>query len=193
MTLDSTLDRIEGDLTAAVAGHRRRARLRLRALAAGTVAVVLVSLGLTITGRVGTAPARALTITPGDHSLTVRVQDAGAHAAEMTRQLQAAGANVVVQAEPASPDAIGHWLAFGTLGKATPEQSMALVRDLAKQLHEHSDYVSIPTDTPFRMLLVVGREARPGEQPCTSPGGVIVTLDGSSCESAQQAGRAPSR
>ena len=193
MTLDSTLDRIEGDLIAAVSRHRRRARQRLRALTAATGAVVLVSLVLTITGRVGTAPARALTITPGDHSLTVRVQDATARAAAMTRQLQAAGANVVVQAEPASPDAVGRWLASGTLGKASAEQSMALVRNLAKQLREHPDRVSIPTHTPFSILLVVGREPRPGERPCTSQGGVTVTLDGSSCEPGRGGRRPPTR
>jgi hypothetical protein len=175
------IDRIENDLVTAIG---RRHRHRRRQLRAGVVtAVVLVAaLGiLALTGLRGSGPQSALAISTDASTLTVRVTDATATPDQMTAELRAAGANIEVRAEPASPDEVGHWIAFGTLGPASQAEQMSLVRQLAQQIREHPDFLTIPKQAGATLSLIVGRAPRAGEHPCSGGGAVVVTLDGSGC------------
>jgi hypothetical protein len=174
---DQVIDRIEHDLMAAISRrHRQRRACAVTALALVTALGILALTGLRESG-----PQSALAISTDAGTLTVRVTDASATPDRMTAELRAAGANIEVRAEPASPDTVGHWIAFGTLGRASPAESMSVVRQLAQQIREHPDFLTIPAQTAPKLLLVVGRAPRTGEQPCTGAGAVVVTLDGGGC------------
>jgi hypothetical protein len=178
---DQTIDRIENALVTAI-GRRQRLRRRQLRAGAATALALLAALGvLALTGLGESGPESALAITTDASMLTVRVTDASASPDQMTAELRAAGANVEVRAEPAALDAVGHWIAFGTLGPATPAESVSVVRELAQQIREHPDFLTVPKATVAKMLLVVGRAPRAGEQPCTGAGAVVVTLDGARC------------
>jgi hypothetical protein len=193
-TSDQIIDRIENDLVTAISRRHRHQRGQLRAGAVTALALVAALGILAFTGLRGSGPQSALAITTDANTLTVRVTDASATPDRMTAELRAAGANIEVQAEPASPDAVGHWIAFGTLGPASPAESMSVVRQLAQQIREHPDFLIIPKQTAAKLSLIVGRAPRPGEQPCTGAGAVVVTLDGAGCpDPAESAARSGTR
>jgi hypothetical protein len=191
-TSDQIIDRIENDLVTAISRRHRHQRRQLRAGVVTAVALVAAVCILALTGLRGSGPQSALAITNDTSTLTVRVSDASATPDQMTEELGAAGANVEVRAEPASPGEVGHWIAFGTLGPASPAEQMSLVRRLAQQIREHPDFLTIPKRTGPKLSLIVGRAPRAGEQPCTGGGVVVVTLDGAGCtapaESAARSG-----
>lgn len=186
---DQIIDRIENDLVTAISRRHRHRRRQLRAGVVTAVALVAALGILALTGLHESGPQSALAISTDASTLTVRVTDASATPDQMTAELRAAGANVEVRAEPASADEVGHWIAFGTLGPASPAEQMSLVRQLAQQIREHPDFLTIPKQTGAKVLLVVGRAPSAGEQACTSAGAVVVTLDGSGCPDPAESGR----
>lgn len=157
--------------------RRRRRRRRMLVVTLPLALIVAVAVFAVVPGG---EPSPALAITSNAQSFTLRVVDVMADDTQMNRELAAAGVPAKVQAEPAEAGSIGQWVAFGTLGRATPEESMSLVRDLADQVREHPTYVTIDKHLGATLLLIVGRPPRVGESPCAGSG-VAISLDDSPC------------
>jgi hypothetical protein len=180
--MEQYIDRLGNDLVVAIA-RRRRQQLRVQRAAAAVGAAVAVALiaGLLVPGLPGGSPHTALAITSDEGAVTVRVLDAMADPTRMTAELQAAGVDARVQAEPTEPVAVGRWLSVGTVGPATPEASMAAVRGLVDQLKAHPDFLTIQKGLPVTLSLVVGRPTAAGEIPCADAHAVVIELDGGAC------------
>jgi hypothetical protein len=184
---DVILDRVEAQLVAGIAGHQRRRRQRVRVAAAAMTALLAVAAVIAGPGLDGEGPRTALAITADADSLTVSVQDATADPARMTRELVDAGANVRVESVPVTSDAIGHWIASGVLGPASPADAASITAQLADQIRKHPDVLTIPKHSGVKLWLIVGRTAAQGGQPCTTLTAVRITADGSPCSATRRA------
>jgi hypothetical protein len=106
----------------------------------------------------------------------------------MEAELAAAGIDARVQSVPVEADAVGHWIAFGTLGAVDPNTTMALVRELGQQVREHPDFLVLHRDPSGKLWLVVGRPASPGEALCAANGAVVLDPNGGPCPAPPRAG-----
>ena len=180
--VNELVDRVGAELVGAVDRYQRRRRRRIRRAAAAAGALAMVATVVLVRpGLPGGSSPQALAITPDGSSITVTVTDAAADPATMTAQLREAGVNARVQTEPVPASDVGHWIAGGTIGHATPEQSDAVVRDLAAQVRVHPDYLKLDKGLAPEISLIVGRAARPGEPICAKDGAVVINLNGTNC------------
>jgi hypothetical protein len=143
---------LRADLVAAI-GRRRRRRLpaprRLALAAATAVLAVAVPLGA---GLVGGRGGRALAISDQGGTITIRLLDAGADPAKVSRELRDAGVDAEVSSVPVPPGQAGTWVA--AVGPA----------ELAGRLERAGAVLRLPAATPGRVGLVIGRPARQGER-----------------------------
>jgi hypothetical protein len=145
-------DALRAELVAAIGRRRRRlvrVPRRLVLTAAAAVLAVAVPLGA---GLVGGRGGRALAISDRGGTITVRLLDAAADPAKVSRELRDAGVDAEVSSVPVPPGQAGTWVA----AVGPPE--------LGGQLERAGAVLRLPAATPGRIELVIGRPARQGER-----------------------------
>ena len=128
---------------------RRAPRRRLALVAATALLALVVPLGVNLLGDRG---GRALAISDQGGTITVRLLEAGADPARVSRELRDAGIDAEVRSVPVPPGQAGTWVA--ALGP--PE--------IGGRLEGAGAVLRLPAATPGRVELVIGRPARPGER-----------------------------
>ena len=161
------LEQLRGDLVAGIHHDRRRTR---RVAAAATAALLLAALPAALATRV---PDRALAVTRTADTIELRIADASAGAAAMTRELHDAGVKGEVQVVPAEPGQIGRWVAVVEVARRSDggKETVRLSR-----IETTPERVSIPVsqarESTGRFLFLAGRAPRPGEEPAARDGKV---------------------
>jgi len=166
------LDDLRGAL---VDGIERDARRRRRlAGALPLAAVALAALAAAIASR---GPERALAVSRDAGTIELRIADASAGAAEMTRELRAAGIDGEVRVVPVAPELVGKWAAGVEAAKTrgaderpapAPSGGRGPAQTVRLDRIEHTpDVVRIPVaavrESSGRFIFLAGRAARPGE------------------------------
>jgi hypothetical protein len=166
------VDAFRIDLTAAPDVARRHpAGSRVAALA---VAALVLS-AVAVLSWHDAQPAIAVERAGGE--TLVRLNDATAGPWELTQQLQAAGVKAHVLVAPATPDAVGTWVAVKAqrIVPAGVDPSThddfdegAEQRSAAERLRGVSvdgDVVRIPAGYPYDLVLIAGARPKPGQEP----------------------------
>jgi hypothetical protein len=137
----------------------RRLGTAVAGMAAATAAIVI---GLTVaTGPGGLGPtAFAVSHLPGD-TVAIKVVDTAASAEQMTRQLQAQGVNVRIDAITANPQLVGTWNGAGF----TSDVPASIVHSIMEQEHGYVSTIEIPAVFPGTIGLSVGVPTPAGETP----------------------------
>ena len=115
-------------------------------MAATALLALVVPLGVNLLGDRG---GRALAISDQGGTITVRLLEAGADPARVSRELRDAGVDAEVSSVPVPPGQAGTWVA----AVGPPE--------LGGQLERAGAVLRLPAATPGRVELVIGRPARP--------------------------------
>jgi hypothetical protein len=145
-------DALRAELVAAIGRRRRRlVRVPRRLVLAAAAAVLAVAVPLGA-GLVGGRGGRALAISDRGGTITVRLLDAAADPAKVSRELRDAGVDAEVSSVPVPPGQAGTWVA----AVGPPE--------LGGQLERAGAVLRLPAATPGRIELVIGRPARRGER-----------------------------
>jgi hypothetical protein len=171
---DLRVQRLREPLLAELRPSRRRvvSPRSLRAFAAVALAVAFAVIAITATRD----PAPALAVEHEDGWVVLRVADASAGAAALTRELREAGIRGEVRLLPVAPDEVGLWVVISEHGISdplTPAQMAAgetRPPETVRLSHVRNDgeTLRIPIadvrDSSGRFIFYVGREAQPGEE-----------------------------
>jgi len=162
------VDHLRGALVQGIARHARRRRRRLTA--AAPAAAPLPGLATAVAPR---APDRALAVTRTPDTIELRIADASAGAAAMTRELRAAGIDGEVRVVPVPTALVGKWAAGVELAKQpgpapAPSGGRGPAETVRLDRISHTpEVVRIPVaqvrESSGRFIFLAGRAARPGE------------------------------
>jgi hypothetical protein len=151
--------------------RRRRRRLALAAVAATALALAAILVPTLRDG--GGAPALAVTRS-GDW-LELRIQDAGASGAELTRDLRDAGVDGEVRVIPVPAELVGTWAVIEEAAKPrVPDPSAPPVEETVRlnRIEYGREVLRLPIaqvrESSGHFILWAGREARPGEDVAAS-------------------------
>jgi hypothetical protein len=153
--------------TPALAPGRHAVERRSRRwVGAVTVAAVASAVAAAVV-LVGTTPASikgatAFAIEPAANGfVAVKVVSTDASARQMTAQLHAAGLNVNVGTEPASPQLVGTWVG----ASFSANVPAALAKSIASQTDGYAATLDIPKGMTGKVTLYVGVATPSGQQP----------------------------
>lgn len=139
---------------------RRSPRNLSRVASVAAAALTLTAVGL-VAESLQTDPLRsgALAVERGRDATSIRLVDAATRPSDIERVLRAAGLDVVVTAEPVTPEAEGLWR--GVLFEdQVPE---AVIDDVERQLVGGAEVLRLPNAYRGTITLTVGRPAARGE------------------------------
>jgi hypothetical protein len=163
------VDDLRRKLVRGIERDARRRRRSARAVAvAGSVALAAaVPLGLG-----ARSPDRALAISRSAGIIELRIADASAGAAQMTRELRAAGIDGEVRVVPVEPALVGRWAAVAEVARLRGrEETVRLDR-----VETSPSRVRIPVaqvrESTGRFVFFAGRAPRAGEAPAIEDGRV---------------------
>ena len=154
----------------------RRARVALPVL---TAAVLAIAAAVLVTSLLTGGTQNALAIERTDEFVNLRIEDPGASAERMNRELRDRGIDIEVQLVPVLPREVGNWVGGRAVWPGVPEDAdqHRLGDDRIRELNEAAglrEIVRVPNDPRLirvradfegHVLLYGGREARPGEKP----------------------------
>jgi hypothetical protein len=132
--------------------------------------------GRTSCSDFGLKPLTPATYPPNDRGwVDVRIADTQAGAAEMTREIRAAGINGQVRLLPAQPEEVGQFLGFQRIPAAPPRyhgvgsRLDAVPHNSAGRISPHATALALRTSaftavSDARWVFYVGRQPRPGER-----------------------------
>lgn len=141
---------------------RRSPRKLSRVAAVAAAALTLTTVGL-VAESLQTDPLRsgALAVERGSDVTSIRLVDAATRPSDIERGLRAAGLDVVVMAEPVTPEAEGLWRSV-LFEDQVPE---AVIDDIERQLvgGAGAEVLRLPNAYQGTITLTVGRPAARGE------------------------------
>jgi hypothetical protein len=143
-------------------------RRRSRRLAPAAVAVAALALAGVLVPTLRDGGATALAVTREGNWLELRIQDAGASGAELTRELRDAGVDGEVRVIPVPADLVGTWVVIEEASKrpvpssAAGEETVRLdTIDFGRELLRLP--IAQVRESDGHFILWAGREAQPGE------------------------------
>jgi hypothetical protein len=143
-------------------------RRRARRLAPAAVAVAALALAGVLVPTLRDGGATALAVTREGNWLELRIQDAGASGAELTRELRDAGVDGEVRVIPVPADLVGTWVVIEEASKrpvpspAAGEETVRLdTIDFGRELLRLP--IAQVRESDGHFILWAGREAQPGE------------------------------
>lgn len=161
------------------ASRRRSGRwLRVAAPALALAALAAIA-ALVVPGVLPGGAKNALAIERGDGFISLRIEDPGAGADRMNRELRERGIDIEVELVPVSENEVGDWVGGRAVWPRVPERAdqhklgddrIRELNDAARLqevMRDPSDpgLIRVAADFKGHVLLYAGREARPGEKP----------------------------